>query len=125
MGDLSTNFSYSEFKSKDGSGFPVNVLPNLKLLADNLEVLREACTGATITILSGYRSEAHNKKVGGAVMSQHLTGSAADIIVEGFTPKQVAEKVEELIKLGKMKKGGLKAYSSFCHYDVRGTNARW
>jgi len=125
MGDLSDNFSLSEFKCKDGSGFPVNVLPNLKLLADNLEVLREAFSGNALTIISGYRSVAHNKKVGGAANSQHLYGTAADFVIDDVKPAEVAKKIEELIKSGDMKKGGLKAYSSWTHYDCRGINARW
>ena len=83
------------------------------------------CTRKSITINSGYRSPKHNAKIGGAKNSQHLTGKAADIAVQGFTPKQVAEVIENLISQGKMTQGGLGVYSTWIHYDIRGTKARW
>jgi hypothetical protein len=45
--------------------------------------------------------------------------------VKGHTPKQVADAIEFLINQGKMREGGLKAYGTFTHYDIRGTKARW
>jgi uncharacterized protein YcbK (DUF882 family) len=74
---------------------------------------------------SGYRTTSHNKKVGGAPKSQHLTASAADISVKSMTPKQLANSIEELIAKGKMKQGGIGIYPTFVHYDIRGTKARW
>jgi uncharacterized protein YcbK (DUF882 family) len=45
---------------------------------DVLERVR-AITGDPLAIVSGYRCPAHNKAVGGAIASQHLLGTAADI----------------------------------------------
>jgi uncharacterized protein YcbK (DUF882 family) len=121
---LTNNFSLQEFASKDGAAFPNIVVQNLMILAKNLQVLRdELNTG--IRINSGYRSPQHNAKIGGAKNSQHTLGTAADIVVSGYTPKQVAEVIERLISEGKMMQGGLKAYPTFTHYDVRGVKARW
>ena len=54
-------------------------LEALKQLTLNvLQPLREAF-GESITINSGYRSPAVNKKIGGAKNSQHCNGEAADI----------------------------------------------
>ena len=39
--------------------------------------------------------------------------------------KEVFEKIEELQAAGKMAIGGLHAYATFTHYDIRGTKARW
>ena len=75
--------------------------------------------------MSGYRSPAHNREVGGATNSEHMQGRAADIKVAGFTPRQVADTIERLIREGRMKQGGLGRYASFTHYDTRGTAARW
>lgn len=128
---LTTNFTKAEFDSKDGSEMPGEVLNNVKILAKNLQILRDYISldrgDTAITINSGYRSPSHNKSVGGAVNSQHLTGKAADIVVEGMTPKEVAHKIDELILVGRMKQGGLKAYTkkAFTHYDIRGTRSRW
>jgi len=78
-----------------------------------------------IKITSGYRPAELNAKVGGATKSRHITGEAADFKIEGYTPKQVAAIIEKLIAAGKMKQGGLGTYSTWVHYDVRGTAARW
>ena len=50
---------------------------------------------------------------------------AADIKIEGHTPKQVNDIIEHLILTGRMKQGGLGIYKSWVHYDTRGTKARW
>ena len=121
---LTANFDLSEFRSRDGSPFPDDVVDNVQVLANNLQVLRDYLK-QPISINSGYRSPAHNRKVGGASASQHLLGKAADIVVAGFTPKQVHTAIETLIGLGKMQQGGLSAYATFVHYDIRGAKARW
>ncbi len=121
---LTENFSAEEFACKDGSETPCEVLVNLKELALNLQVLRDAL-GLPIHINSGYRSPAYNKKVGGAKNSQHLLGKAGDITVQGYTPFDIKAKIESLIKQGKMKNGGVGLYPTFVHYDVRDYPARW
>ena len=124
MAKLTANFSLEEFKCKDGSDIPNDVLPNIIELAKNLQVLRDYL-GKSITINSGYRSPKYNAKIGGVKNSQHVKGKAADIVVKGMTPKEVALVIEGLIEKGKMKQGGLGIYPNFTHYDIRGTKARW
>lgn len=121
---LTKNFSKSEFDSKDGAVMPDSVLKNITELAKNIQVLRDEI-GQGIKVNSGYRSPRHNAKIGGATRSQHVIGNASDIVVNGMTPQQVADKIDDLINAGKMKQGGLKAYRTFTHYDIRGTKARW
>jgi uncharacterized protein YcbK (DUF882 family) len=121
---LSENFYLNEFECKSGVVMPEKVLSNIKTLAIQLQVLRNALN-ASVTVTSGYRSPEHNKKVGGSPKSQHVEGTAADIKVSGYTPKQVAAKIEELIEKGEMKQGGIGIYSTWVHYDFRGTKARW
>ena len=121
---LTKNFHLMEFASKDGAKFLPDVINNLRELAINLQVLREYVE-SKISITSGYRSEEHNKKVGGAKESFHVKGMAADIKIEGHTPKQVSEIIEHLILTGRMKQGGLGLYKTWVHYDIRGTKARW
>ncbi len=124
-GQLSANFGLSEFASKDGAATPASVIPALRDLASQLEVVREAFGGASISITSGYRSPQHNRRVGGATRSRHMAGEAADFNVSGVSPRTVQDKVEELIAEGKMKQGGLGRYSGFTHYDIRGYRARF
>lgn len=121
---LTKNFSKSEFDSKDGAEMPHEILLNVIKLAHSLQKLRDELD-APITINSGYRSPSHNKKVGGAVASRHLTGRAADIDVKGFTSEYVARTIEQLILSGDMIQGGIGIYDTFVHYDIRGVRARW
>jgi len=121
---LEENFSLSEFKCKDGTHVPEELMDNVKLLAENLQVLREEL-GRPIRIISGYRSPKYNRRIGGAKRSQHMTAKAADIKVSGMTPAEVKAVIVRLIKEGKMHSGGIGLYTTFTHYDVRGRNARW
>jgi uncharacterized protein YcbK (DUF882 family) len=94
------------------------------LLAQNLQVLREH-VDKPIRVISGYRSKSYNTKISGARKSQHMVAKAADIKISGMTPTEVKAVIVQLIKEGKMHKGGIGLYRTFTHYDTRGWNARW
>jgi uncharacterized protein YcbK (DUF882 family) len=113
---VSTNFHVREYACKDGAEL---VLIHPKLA----EILQKIRThfGRPVTITSAFRTEAHNKKVGGEANSQHLYGRAADIKVTGVTPKKVAEYAETLLP----NTGGIGIYSNFTHIDCRQKKARW
>ena len=56
---------------------------NMYALVNNiLDPLREK-TGIII-VSSGYRSESHNKQIGGAKNSQHVKGEAVDIVFKNY-----------------------------------------
>ena len=75
---LTKNFDIKEFVCHDGSVPNAEQTQNIKELCENvLQPLREAY--GAIEIMSGYRSPAYNKQVGGALNSKHTTGEAADI----------------------------------------------
>jgi zinc D-Ala-D-Ala carboxypeptidase len=58
-------------------------IENMKVLAEKIfQPIREHF-GVPIYISSGYRSAALNKKIGGSRTSQHLTGEAIDIDMDG------------------------------------------
>jgi hypothetical protein len=60
-------------------------IENMKVLAEKIfEPIREHFN-APIYVTSGYRSAALNKKIGGAKNSQHLTGEAMDIDMDGHS----------------------------------------
>lgn len=124
MTKLTPNFSLWEFQSKDGAPMPDDIRENIELLAEQLQVLRDYLK-ARIDVVSGYRSPAHNKAVGGAKNSYHVKGMAADIKVAMIAPKDVAKAIRKLQREGKMKLGGVKAYATFTHYDFRGKNVTW
>ena len=74
---ISDHFTLGEMRCKDGSDM---VLYSTELM-QRLEELR-FYGGFTIMINSGYRTDAYNRKIGGASKSQHIEGTAADIIVK-------------------------------------------
>ena len=93
-------FSYSEFFKSDAaekhqvSNIPDDaqlsqVLGNIKALVLNVLDPLRTMIGRPIIITSGYRSQRVNELVGGSKTSQHLTGRAADIHVQGYTPRQM------------------------------------
>ena len=100
------------------------MLHNILELADNLQVLRDYL-GVPVKLNSAYISLEHNRIIGGSTSSQHLLGKAAVIVVKFKTPDEVANAIKYLISEGKMKQGGLSAYDTFTHYDIRGYKARW
>lgn len=117
----SEHFRISEFRCKDGTKVPGQYYGNLQRVMALLEQIRTACGNGKITIVSGYRTLAHNQKCGGAPKSQHLTASAADIRVQGKTPAQVYKICDALVG----NRGGVGKYKNFTHVDVRGYRARW
>lgn len=118
MGDLTKNFSRSEFKCKCGKCNSDYV--DIRLVK-GLQELRDLI-GKPIIINCGTRCKAHNAEVGGVSNSQHVLGRAADIRVEGLTPAKVADFAE---KIPVFLNGGIGRYKTFTHVDVRGHKARW
>ena len=121
---MTKNFSKEEFDCNDGSEMPINIYHNLVKVANQLQILRDELK-KPIHINSAYRSEEYNASIGGVKDSQHIMGRAADIVIKGMTPIEVSEVIEDLIQKGDMLQGGIGIYSSFVHYDIRGTKARW
>jgi zinc D-Ala-D-Ala carboxypeptidase len=89
---LSKNFSLAELTvtSKPFDNTPnAQQIENLRALAENiLQPLRDEI-GKPIRVTSGFRSPKVNAAVKGSKTSQHLQGQAADIKVDGMTPRQV------------------------------------
>ncbi len=73
---------------------PAQLMPNLRALAEGLELVRAALKGHAIHINSGYRSHTLNKEIGGAEKSKHMHGLAADILCPQFgTPLEVCRAI--------------------------------
>ena len=113
---LSENFKVREFASTDGAD-PIFISPQLIMVLQRIR----SHFNKPITINSGYRTHARNKAVNGAKFSQHLYGTAADIVVSGVSPIEVAKFAETLIP----NTGGIGTYSTFTHIDVRKEKSRW
>ena len=85
---LSTHYTVGDL-IKTSTGIPnmppESYLPNLRALANVLELLRQI---DTFTIVSGFRSPAVNAAVGGAEASYHSEGLAADIIPDNISNQE-------------------------------------
>ena len=113
---LSANFAVSEFACKDGSD---EILVDDKLVS-YLQKIRDWAK-SPVTITSAYRNKVYNKKIGGATNSYHTKGQAADIVVKGKKPIEVARYAEDLaIK-------GIGCYNDdlFVHIDTRSAKSYW
>ena len=67
-------FSLDEFDSPDEAGSGAKMSRGFLLILDKIR----ADFGKPLRVNSGYRSKAHNLKVGGRVGSAHLKGMAVD-----------------------------------------------
>jgi uncharacterized protein YcbK (DUF882 family) len=112
---MSINFRPEELSCPCCKKYIIN-----KHLMSVLELVR--CNfNAPVTITSGLRCEEHNAKVGGAENSEHLLGTAADIVVKDIDPVEVYDYLDELFPSWY----GLGKYDTFTHIDVRKSKARW
>ena len=115
MGDMTDHFSMKEFSCPCCGKY----IPNPTLLYI-LEAIRWYFN-KPLTVNSSTRCAKHNAAVGGEKNSQHMAGTAADIVVDGIQPAVVADHCEKIIGV----RGGVGRYGNFTHVDVRGTRARW
>ena len=101
-------FKLSEFDSPDlvGSGEAMD----MEFLS-RLDQARSLCD-IPFRITSGYRSEAHNRKVGGVSNSSHLKGLAADIACTNSAARHII--VSALLKVGLNRIG---IADTFIHVD--------
>jgi len=120
---LTNNFNLDEFKCKCGCEMTRDVIENIFKLSDELQVLRDL--NNAIHINSAYRCKEHNSSIGSKDTSQHVLGKAADITINGISPGEVADAIEESITEGKVMFGGVGRYDTFTHVDVRTNKARW
>lgn len=116
----------STLKSSAVKGDPSSVqfVGSTKGVSDDLQARTRdafATLGLTkVKVTSGARDEKHNKEVGGAKNSQHLTGNAMDIDVSGM---KNADKIELLKALSNSGVTGLGVYGNSIHVDLGGRRA--
>lgn len=108
---VSTHFRAREFACKDGCKF---VLIS-RVLIEILEGLREKIGNEEIYINSGFRTPTYNAKIGGAVLSYHQYGMAADIRAKTKTPKELYSILDSMLEGW----GGLELHETFVHVDTR------
>lgn len=115
---LSKNFTVGEFLCRCGCG---RALVD-DVLVKRLQQIRDHF-GEEVIITGPYRCEKRNKAVGGTAGSLHTKGMAADIVVTGMMPAEVAKYAENIgVK-------GIGLYEGkdddFVHIDTRGNKSFW
>jgi len=116
---LSAHFRLYEFACSDGTDTVKVSTTNLKML----EKIR-AKFGGSITITSGNRSYAYNKKIGGASNSAHVTGRAVDFVVYDKKGKAVSgKKICKYLESQKWK-WGIGYMGNATHMDTKFTGNR-
>lgn len=119
---LSENFTYKEFEESETAeklGIDNTIKRDLirnnikELVFHILQPLRDKFD-VPIHINSGYRCLKLNAAIGGVASSQHVMGQAADIVVEGKEPIEVAEMIVEM----GLPYDQLGLYDTFVHVSV-------
>ena len=112
---LAENFRSTEFACKCGRCKTALVDD---VLVAQLQAIRNHF-GKPVNITSGYRCAAHNKAVGGDPNSSHMQGMAADVVVTGVKPGEVAKFAESM---GVVRVG---LYDSFVHIGSGDVKRFW
>lgn len=129
-----SNFTWGE-ALRDGERLPVAtqfggmeiteaaIVSNIVQLAHKLDWVRANFGNRPVRITSWLRPPLVNKSVGGVPNSQHIIGLAADILIDGMEPHDVASKLSPIWA------GGLGDSVAFTHLDLRDlmghASARW
>lgn len=118
----SAHLSWSELACRDAARTPYPERwreTRAPALAAEFEAIRSEI-GQPITIGSAYRTESHNRAVGGARQSQHVQGRALDLYPP---PGWTAATFYELIRRRALRRDsriyGLGRYPTFVHIDTR------
>ena len=89
------NFKKEEFYCKDGCGLnniDINFVKILDEIRDHF--------GKPLIVTSGCRCKKHNNLVGGTKNSKHLSGKAADFVINGVSPADILNYTNMLVKKG-------------------------
>lgn len=127
---ITPNFTVAEFACKDGTPYPTGRIDtHLRPLCEGvIQPVRDR-VGLPLPILSGFRTEAYNRSIGGARLSRHVQGDAADLRPpRGWTSARLHALILKMYNAGELPLlGGLGLYPGFVHVDVRpgARLARW
>jgi len=116
-------FTLDEFRCKDGTPYPEKwIASRLRPLVVELDELRRRV--GPLVVVSGFRTPAYNRRIGGSHGSQHLEGRAADIRPLHTT----IEKLRVLVRHRLLETGctlrGVGWYKTFVHVDIRRSGRR-
>lgn len=118
MGDITKNFSRWEFECDCGCGLDMIDIELVK----GLQQIRDYFN-KPVHVNSGCRCLSYNRTRHSKDTSQHVKCKAADIHIQGVSPRQIAQ-VASVIPI--FKKGGIGLYHTFVHLDTRDDRpVRW
>jgi uncharacterized protein YcbK (DUF882 family) len=130
MPQLTKNFHSREFNCKDGTPVPRRDMNGLEALCRQfLEPMRKKY--GRCTVHSGYRTRAHNARVGGEPNSFHIytmhdgNDQAVDVSFARGNASDWHRTANWLRSRKRNGRGGLGRYSSFVHIDLRDYKADW
>lgn len=118
---LSEHFELAEFNCHSGEPVPPSVVAAIQtLVKDVLEPVRQ-WWGKPIVVISGWRSQFWNDRIGGAKASTHMSGEGAD--VRPISPSELPaffSAIEEMRTSDMLKGlGGFGKYLGWAHLDTR------
>lgn len=117
---ISPFFDTDEFECHDGTDVPDELFPNLQRLIEVLDPIRIRW-GMPLHVVSGYRTPAWNKRVGGALESTHMTCEGVDIRPSRvFDTKELHDLILHVYNGGELQLlGGLGEYKGWVHVDIK------
>lgn len=115
---ITKNFKVREFRCRDGAD---EIFIDLRLV-DILQKVRDHFN-KPVVVTSGYRTENHNKNVGGAKNSYHLLGKAADLFINGVKAEEIAKFLanQNILGIGLY----INRSQEFVHVDTRSLRYWW
>lgn len=122
---VSPHLSWKELACHEGTPYPREWEDRSDLLGRMFEWIR-GHYGFPVKLNSAYRTEAYNRQIGGARLSQHVQGRALDLTpVAGGSLRRLVESVRAARDAGLVQ--GLGLYDNFVHADCGGRtrNATW
>src|SRR5262245_7469030 len=127
---LSKHFTVEEFDCHNGVKVQRRDYNGLQVMcAVYLEPMRKKY--GPVKVMSGYRTKAYNRKIGGASKSFHVytehdgNDQACDIICKRGTPRQWHATLNWIRNKKRGGRGGLGLYKTLCHIDLRDCKPDW
>lgn len=119
----SAHLIWKELGCKDGTPYPNEWRTTRAIvLAGVFELIREKCGHKFISVLSAYRTVEYNRRVGGAVGSQHPLGRAIDLRPPNTMDiHSFYEVIKQMAKYTAIRGIGYYPKKNFVHVDVRPT----
>lgn len=84
-GYITPHFTWASYACQDGTPVPTRLRRNAIRLHGKLELFRHRLGDQPMTVDGPYRTDAHNRQVGGAPLSRHVQADAADFFAAQVT----------------------------------------